>query len=90
MGTTARARIDIRLTAKHKRLIDNAARAVGVSVSQFVTTKAVAAAEQTLEAQQLRTLSASDQRAFLRMLDHTTPNAALKKAAAKFTRRHGR
>lgn len=90
MRNTAGERIDIRISAKHKKLIEAAARAVGLSVSQFVTAQAVSAAERTLEAEQLRTLSQRDRKAFLRMLDHTQPNEALKAAAARFVTRYGR
>jgi len=86
----ASERIDIRISAQHKKLIETAARTVGLSVTQFVTTRAVSAAESTLEEQRLRTLSEKDRRAFMKMLDHAEPNEALKTAAARFVARYGR
>jgi uncharacterized protein (DUF1778 family) len=90
MQHTASERLDIRISAKHKRLIESAARATGQSVSQFVTTQAVSAAEKALEAEQVRTLSERDRKAFLRILDRTEPNKALKAAAAHFMTRYAR
>lgn len=90
MQHTASGRIDIRISAKHKKLIESAARATGLSVSQFVTAQAVSAAEKTLEAEQVRTLSERDRKAFLQILDRTEPNDALRDAAARFMTRYVR
>ncbi len=86
----ATERIDIRISAKHKKLIESAARATGLSVSQFVTAQAVSAAEKTLEAEQVRTLSDRDRKLFLQVLDRTEPNDALRATAARFMTRYGR
>ncbi len=90
MQHTASERIDIRISAKHKKLIADAARATGQSISQFVTAQAVSGAEKALEAEQVRMLAERDRKLFLQMLDHAEPNEALKAAAARFMTRYAR
>jgi uncharacterized protein (DUF1778 family) len=90
MQHRASERIDIRISAKHKKLIEEAARATGQSISQFVTAQAVAGAEKALEAEQVRLLTERDRKLFVQMLDRTEPNEALKAAAARFLTRYAR
>lgn len=85
--TTNSARIDFRLTPEHKDLIARAASALGQTVSDFATTTLLSRARQAVEESALTRLSRRDGARFLEMLDDDSPpNAALKKAAKRYSR----
>ncbi len=84
-------RLDFRVSTEHKRLIERAAVAEGQTVSSFAIASLLQAAEAALQRASVRTLSARDSRAFLKMLDSDAePNAALRAAAKHYKARRGR
>ncbi len=90
MATVSRkdARIDVRLPSELKRTIEEAASALGQSVSEFAIATVVREARLVLQDAQITRLSNRDRDRFLKALDalDAKPNAALKAAA----RRHGK
>ncbi|MEY3457844.1 MAG: hypothetical protein RL215_1001, partial [Planctomycetota bacterium] len=89
--TSARAdsRINVRLPGELKRTIEEAAAALGQSVSEFTISTVVQEARHVLEAAQVTRLSLRDRDRFLAALDDVdaTPNAALKAAAQRYGNR---
>ena len=87
---TQNARLDFRLRAEHKALIEQAASVQCQSVTDFGVATLVKAARETIQQATLTQLSARDRDAFLRMLDtDTEPTAALKAAAKRYKARRG-
>ncbi|MGQ0629192.1 MAG: type II toxin-antitoxin system TacA family antitoxin [Phycisphaerales bacterium] len=85
------ARLDFRVSPEHKSLIERAARVQGQTVSSFAIATLLKAAEETIQSETSRTLSARDSLAFLAMLTAPAgPNAALKAAAKRYKARRGR
>jgi len=81
------ARLDFRLAPKHKELIEQAAFAVGQTVSDFATTTLLHRARQAIQEAGITQLSNRDRDLFLAMIDdNSEPNAALKKAAKRYRR----
>lgn len=83
METTAtkESRLNIRCDSRARELLDKAATYTRVSVSEFVLSHALAAAEKAVLDNERITLKPDDFRAFLAALDKPAkPNAALKKA----------
>ncbi len=79
------ARLDFRLSPEQKELIEQAAFAVGQSVSDFATSTLLQRARQAMEESNLTTLSNRDRDIFMAMLDdESEPNAALRKAAQRY------
>jgi uncharacterized protein (DUF1778 family) len=72
---TRSEKLDLRLTPSAKRVLQTAARAAGLSVSEFVLESALARAEETLPNRQHFGLSAGQWTAFLAALD-APPQAA--------------
>lgn len=88
--TNQTTRLDFRLPAEQKALIERAAAVQGRTVTDFAVASLVKAAQETVEQASLTRLSARDRDAFLQMLDRDTePNAALKKAATGYKSRRG-
>ena len=84
-------RLDFRLSPEHKSLIERAAAARGQTVSSFALSTLIQAAEEAIQHETRRTLSARDSEVFLTLLDSARePNAALMKAAKRYKARHGR
>ena len=83
-------RLDVRLSAGHKRIIEKAAVASGQSVSSFAVSHLIDASRRVLEAQHNRVLSDKDRKVFLAILDRDSPNERLRQAATRFKKRHGR
>lgn len=74
-----RDRMHLRLDAASKRKLERAAAYAQKSVTDFVLSRAVEAAEQVLKTHEHRVLSASDWDAFCKALDRPPkPNRALK------------
>jgi len=75
-------RFDARLTDEQRELFERAAAITGQPLTQFVVNAAVRAAEETIQQQEIITLSLRDSRAVMEALKHPKPaNAALRQAA---------
>ena len=87
-ATIKDSRLNIRCDNRTRQLLDKAANYVGVSVSEFVLSQALASAERVVKAHELITLSPTDFRAFLAALDAPArPKAALKRAFKRHAER---
>lgn len=83
----ASARLDFRLTAEVKLLIEQAAAAKGQTVSDFAVSTLVRSAEEVLERIERRKLSDRDRDRFLELLEQDDePTPTLKKAARAYKR----
>ncbi len=79
------ARLNFRLAAQHKALIERAAASLGQTVSDFAVSSLIRAAQETIAAEHVTTISIRDAEAFMRMLDDDSePNDALKQAVARY------
>lgn len=87
--TKSDARINVRLPSDLKQTIEEAAAALGQTVSEFTVSTVVQEARQVLEAAQVTKLSQRDRDQFLAALADADakPNAALKTAARRY-RKH--
>jgi uncharacterized protein (DUF1778 family) len=88
---TRTARLNFRLPANLKAVIEEAATQVGQSTSAFAISTLVTSARAVLQQQNATELSNRDRDIFLALLDdtRTTPNNALKKAAARYKKNLG-
>lgn len=85
--TTKENRLNIRCDVRTRQLLDKAAAYTHVSVSEFVLSRALASAEQVVQAHESITLNPADFQAFLAALDTPTePNEALQRAFDRHTR----
>ena len=86
--TTDRARgerLEARITAEQKALIQRAAELEGRSVTDYVISSVQDAARRTLDAHETITLSATDSRAFVdALLDPPPVNARLKESVRRY------
>lgn len=93
MATVARndARINVRLPSALKQTIEEAASALGQTVSEFAISTVVREARQVLHDVQITRLSNRDRDRFLKALDaaDAKPNAALKAAARRYGKLRG-
>lgn len=81
---TKRERLEARVTAEQKALFEQAASLQGCSLTDFLVRSAQAAAEATVEAQQI-VLSARDSAAFVAaLLDPPPPNEHLRAAVERY------
>jgi len=79
--TTKESRLNIRCDHRARELLDKAAAYTHVSVSEFVLSRAIASAEEVVQAHESITLHPKSFKAFLAALDAPVrPNAALKRA----------
>ena len=87
--TTNHARINVRLSSDLKQTIEEAAAALGQTVSDFTISTIVREARQVIEQAQSTRLSNRDRDLFLAALEatETKPNAALKAAARRYKKR---
>jgi uncharacterized protein (DUF1778 family) len=85
------ARLNFRLPADIKTVIEQAAAATGQSVSDFAVSTLARVAREVVQEHQVTELTNRDRDRFLALLDdrHIKPTAALKRAAARYKRRHG-
>jgi uncharacterized protein (DUF1778 family) len=82
-----RERLDLRLNADQKALIQHAAELEGRTVSDFVVDSARHAAEAVIRSHQVIALTARDSRTFVEALQSPPePNAALRSAFARYVR----
>lgn len=78
-------RLQVRLSAEAKTVLQRAANYRHKTVSQFVLTTALAEAEKVIRENEAVTLSAADWEVFYDALNNPpAPNAALRKAFAKY------
>ena len=83
-------RIDMRLDAQRKHLIEQGAALRGMSVTDFVVQSAAQAAEQVIRDQQVISLTLAGQQAFVQALtDPPAPNDALRSAFKRYQERSG-
>lgn len=81
------ARLNFRLPNEMKEMIERAALASGLTVTDFAINALVNSANEVLECHQTRTLSDRDRDVFLALLDSDEePNEALKEAAKEYKR----
>ena len=85
------ARINVRLSSELKQTIEEAASALGQTVSEFAVSTVVREARQVLQNVQITRLSNRDRDRFLEALDavDANTNAALKAAARRYGKRRG-
>jgi len=93
MSTVTRndARINVRLSSELKQTIEEAASALGQTVSEFAISTVVREARQVLQEAQITRLSNRDRDDFLTALNaiDAKPNAALKAAARRYGKLRG-
>ena len=92
MATGARdARLNFRLSADLKEVIEEAAASLGQSVSDFAVSTLVQQARSVIEQRNVTTLSDRDRDRFIALLDdaEARPNAALVKAAKRYKKSLG-
>ncbi len=83
-------RLQVRLNAEAKALLQRAANYRHKTVSQFVLTTALAEAEKVIRENEAVALSAADWKVFYDALSSPpAPNAALRKAFAKYQKTTG-
>ena len=83
-------RVHLRLDARSKRKLERAAAYEETTISRFVLSNAVAAAERVIDARERIVLPATDWDAFHEaLLNPPAPNAALKRAARRYRERIG-
>ncbi|MCE9636245.1 MAG: DUF1778 domain-containing protein [Planctomycetes bacterium] len=85
---TRTERLDVRVTAQHKKLIERAALAMGQPVTSFVLASVLDRAREALQSESRTVLSDRDRTAFLAILDSAArPTRALARAVAR-SRKH--
>ena len=81
-------RLEARVSRRQKELFQRAAAIRGRSLTDFVVSSAVEAAEETIRSSDLLTLSLRDSRKFAdALIEPRAPNAALKAAARRYLTR---
>ncbi|MCE7937106.1 DUF1778 domain-containing protein [bacterium] len=89
-SVSKRDRLHLRLDAGSKRILERAAAYTLVTVSQFVMTHALKAAEAVVASQEQHGMSDRDWEVFLRAIEEPPePNAALRVAAKVYAEHHG-
>jgi uncharacterized protein (DUF1778 family) len=89
---TSDARLNFRLPAEAKEVIEQAAAALGQSVNDYAVATLVKNARQVIDQRQITELTNRDRDRFLALLDDADvkPNQALRAAATKYKRSFGR
>ena len=83
-------RVSLRLDAKSKRKLERAATYEETTVSQFVLSNAISAAERVIEAHERTVLPENDWGAFYDALQNPpTPNITLRRAARRYLKHIG-
>jgi len=78
-------RFEARLNVEQKELFVRAAALQGVTLSDFIVNSAQVAAKQTMQEEQLMSLTLRDRLAFVEaLLDDSPPNPKLQKAAKNY------
>lgn len=87
---TRDARLEVRVSAAQKSLLQHAAALSGRTLSEFVVTSAQDAARRVIAEHESIQLSREEQLAFVQaLLQPPEPNARLKRAAKAYLRRGG-
>jgi len=82
---TNRDRLDVRLSAERKALLQHAADLEGRSLTDFILSSADEKAEETIRRHEVLTLSVRDSRAFVEaILTPSEPNDRLRQAAQRY------
>ncbi len=90
MATTSKTdRIEFRLPAHVKKIIEQAAAHTGQSLTDFAVSTLLPKAEALIQQQERTILTRRDRELFLRMLDETSPNQALQDAAESYKKQAG-
>ncbi len=90
LADAKRDRMHLRLDARAKRRLEQAAAYEETSVSDFVLANAVAAADRVIAAHENETLAPPDWQIFHdALLDPPGPNLKLRRAADRYRRRSG-
>ena len=91
-ATPREARLNFRLPPTHKKVIEEAAAALGQTVSDFAISTLVHTAREVVEQRDTTELSSRDRDVFLAVLDDgdRMPNKALKNAAARYKDHRGK
>ena len=85
------ARLEARISAAQKTVLQRAAALSGRTLSEFVVASAQEAASKVIQDHDLVRLSRAEQTAFVKaLLAPPAPGAALRKAAAAYKKRLGR
>lgn len=85
--STKKARLEIRVTAEQKELIEQAAAVNGRSTTDFVVSVVQEAANRTLREYERMSLTRRDSEAFVRaLIDAPAPSSHLKAAARRYKR----
>jgi uncharacterized protein (DUF1778 family) len=88
--TTRDARLEVRVSAAQKSLLQHAAALSGRTLSEFVVTSAQDAACRVIAEHESIRLSREEQQTFVQaLLQPPEPNARLKRAAKAYLRRGG-
>lgn len=88
--TARSARLEARVSAHQKRLLQQAAALSGRTLSEFVVTSAQEAAQRVIDEHEIIRLSRADQVAFVRaVLEPAAPNEHLQRAAQTYRQRVG-
>jgi uncharacterized protein (DUF1778 family) len=93
MGTAAgkSERVNLRIDAESKKTLERAATYTGSSLSDFVITRALAAAQDVIQSRETVTLSNRDWDKFYEALEHPPqPNEPLKRALRRHDELYGR
>jgi uncharacterized protein (DUF1778 family) len=78
-------RLEARLSAEEKELLQRAAALEGTTLTEFVVRSARRAAEQLMQEQEMLTLTARENQALVTaLLSPPAPNAALRAAMARY------
>ena len=84
-GTAKRERLEARVSAEQKALLQRAADLQGRTLSDFIIGSAQRAAEEIIREHTVITLTAQDSRAFVEaLLNPPAPNERLRAAAARY------
>lgn len=79
------SRLEVRVSAEIKALLDEAAASVGLSTSAFVLATVTPRAREVLQQRDVMELSTAESQAFVnQLLNPPEPNAALRTAAARY------
>lgn len=89
MVATKTERLEMRLNAEHKELLEQAAAVTGQTVSAFGVPLLVAKARETLERHNKTVLSQADAKRFLEILESDEEPVPALKAAAKRVKARG-
>jgi uncharacterized protein (DUF1778 family) len=83
------ARLNFRLTSELKEMIEEAATAMGQSVSDYAIATLVKSSQVVLDQRQTTVISSRDRKTFMSMLDDSTakPRRALTEASKRYKKR---